>query len=116
MNVDTNDQTGFILEFTLEYPVHLHDCHNDLPLAPEKLSIRVRNLSTYCLNICKRLHKQKNRGKISQKLVQTLRNKEKYVLHYRNLQFYLHHGLVLKKNTSGKKIQSEGMAQTLHRV
>lgn len=30
-------------------------------------------------------------------MVPTLRNKDKYVVHYRNLQFYLQHGLVLKK-------------------
>lgn len=97
LNVDKNDKTGYILEVTLEYPAHLHDCHNDLPLAPEKLSIKVEDLSPYCLKLFKRLHKQKIGGEISQKLVPTLRNKDKYVVHYRNLQFYLQHGLVLKK-------------------
>lgn len=97
LNVDKNDKTGYILEVTLEYPAHLHICHNDLPLAPEKLSIKVEDLSPYCLKLFKRLHKQKIGGEISQKLVPTLRNKDKYVVHYRNLQFYLQHGLVLKK-------------------
>ena len=33
------DGKGCVLEVDLEYPSHLHDDHNDYPLAPEKLTI-----------------------------------------------------------------------------
>ena len=63
-------QTNFLLEVDLEYPQNLHDSHNDLPLAPEHLD---------------------------GKLVPNLRDKEHYVLHFRTLDFYLRHGLQLRK-------------------
>ena len=31
----------------LEYPAHLHDVHNDYPLAPEKKSIKPQQMSEY---------------------------------------------------------------------
>lgn len=96
MNVDKNAKNGYILEVTLEYPSHLHDVHNDLPLAPESLSIKIEDLSPYCQELYKIFHKQKIEGEISRKLVPTLRTKHKYVVHYRNLQFYLQQGLILK--------------------
>lgn len=76
----------------------MHDLHNDLPLAPESLSIKMEDLSPYCHELYESLHKGKTEGEISKKkLVPTLRTKEKYVVHYRNLQFYLQQGLILTK-------------------
>ena len=77
---------GHILEVDLEYPSELHDLHNDYPLAPEKLEISQNMLSKFCFNI------ENEYGiKISgvNKLVPSLGNKSKYVVHYRNLQLYL---------------------------
>ena len=34
-----NSKKGWILEVDLEYPTHLHDAHNDYPLAPGKKTI-----------------------------------------------------------------------------
>lgn len=65
---------GCILEVDLEYPNELHDAHNDYPLAPERLKINKVN-----------------------KLVPNLNNKEKYVVHYKNLKQYLGPGLKLTK-------------------
>ena len=36
MKMKWNSKKGWILEVDLEYPAHLHDAHNDYPLAPEK--------------------------------------------------------------------------------
>lgn len=58
---DTN-KIGCILEVDFEYCKKLHDTHNDLPLALERL-IRSQN----------------------GKLVPNLENKTKYVIHYINL-------------------------------
>ena len=91
-NEDSNK--GLILEVDLEYPKELHDLHNDYPLGPEKVKVTNDMLSGYCKKI-------QNKFKIStglvHKLIPTLCDKEKYVLHYRNLQLYLDLGLKIKK-------------------
>ena len=85
---------GYILEVDLEYPSHLHDYHSDYPLAPEQLTVTEDMLSKYCRNVAMDLQLS---TKGSRKLVPNLYNKERYVVHYRNLQFYIKHGLRLKK-------------------
>ena len=92
--VKENSSTGYILEVDLEYPSELHDLHNDYPLAPEKLEINQDMLSKYCSDIA-----DKYGIKIGgvNKLVQKLRNKSKYVVHYRNLPLYLSLGMKLSK-------------------
>ena len=73
-----------ILEVDLEYPWNLDDLHNDYPLAPERLKIR---------NV--------------EKLIPNLEDKEKYVVHYKNLKLYLELGLKLKKIRRGIKFREE---------
>ena len=41
------DDIGFILEVDLKYPVHLHESHNDYPLAAEKMEITHDMFSPY---------------------------------------------------------------------
>ena len=83
-----------ILEVDLEYPQELHDLHNDYPLAAEKLCTTKNMLSPYCKQILEKFNFTIGQVK---KLIPTLANKQKYVLHYRNLQSYLNSGLKLKK-------------------
>ena len=91
----TNDtRKGVILEVDLEYPEELHDLHNDYPLAPEKILITDDMLSKYCKDL--KDSENISSGRVH-KLVPNLRNKEKYVLHYRNLQLYLSLGMKLTK-------------------
>ena len=85
---------GMILEVDLEYPAELHDHHNDYPLAPQSLKIECDWQSDYC-----RAMRDKHNistGSVP-KLVTTLRNKTKYVLHYENLVLYLSLGMKLTK-------------------
>ena len=45
--VNSDGDTGYILECDIDYPYHLHDLHNDYPLAPEKLTITEDMISQY---------------------------------------------------------------------
>ena len=84
---------GFILEVDLEYPQELHDEHNAYPLAPERMVVQKEWMSEY-------QHGLLGKGMASaevEKLVPNLRDKNHYVLHYRNLQLYLGLGMKLKK-------------------
>lgn len=76
--ITDDDEKGYILEVDLEYPDELHLTHADLPFAirssiPEYIS-----------------SKQK-------KLIASVNNKEKYIIHYKNLAQCLEHGLKLTK-------------------
>ena len=88
-----NAKNGWILEVDLEYPSELHEEHNSYPLAPEKKVVKKENMSDYQKKLMKDLDlKPLN----NEKLMLTLENKNNYVLHYRNLQFYLKQGMKLK--------------------
>ena len=84
----TWNKTPCILEVDLEYPEKLHDSHNDYPLCPE--GVKCKN------NV--------------EKLIPNLRDKKKYVLHYKNLIQYLKLGMKLKRIYRGIKfVESEWM-------
>ena len=89
-----DSDTGYFLEVDLEYPAHLHDHHNDYPLAPEPKMVTDDILSKHSSELKTKL---KIKGKPSVKLVPNLWNKTKYVLHYRNLKLYLAYGMKLSK-------------------
>ena len=91
-----NDESkkGLILEVDLEYPQELHDLHNDDPLAAEQVKVTKDMLSDYCQEIAAKFNIQTG---LVRKFIPTLSNKEKYVLHYRNLQLYLSLGFKLTK-------------------
>ena len=63
-----------ILEVDLTYPEHLHDLHNDYPLAPERVTV----------------------NKV-EKLIPNLNDKKNYVIHHETLKLYLSLGLKLTK-------------------
>ena len=112
-------------QVSLEYPEHLHfqSTHTSFPLAPEKITITEDHLSSYQKQLAKvsmytttlprhpglgmifsfkyyyfyyqELGIDVNAGKVS-KLVTTLNDKERIVIHHKNLQQYLALGLRLK--------------------
>ena len=85
-SVDDEAATGYILEVDLTYPTRLHDAHNDYPLAPEKLKVSPDMLSPYCKALS-------NGHVLTEKLIPNLRDKVKYVTHFRNLKLYKRLGL-----------------------
>ena len=91
MNIKNNSSTGYV---DFEYPKELHDIHNDYPLAPEKINIQKEWLSDYCSEIAN----EQNITIVSvKKLVTNIKDKNNYLIHYRNLQQCLELGLKLKK-------------------
>ena len=78
---------GYILQVDLEYPEDLHNAHNAYPLAPERLLVEKGWMSEYQHSLVAPTEVEK--------LVPNLRNKSRYVLHYRNLQLYMSLGLRL---------------------
>lgn len=68
---------GYIFEVDLEYPKGLHDLHRDYPMCAEKRTVPG--------------------GSEHMKLLLTLLEKERYVVHYRMLKLALQQGLLLKR-------------------
>ena len=93
-SIECNCIDGYILEVDLEYLDELHEMHNDYPLAPEKLKINHDMLSICLSNIANDYGIKL--GNVN-KLIPSLGNKSKYVLHYKNLQLYLPLGMKLTK-------------------
>ena len=93
-SISENSIIGYILEVDLEYCKELHNSHSDYPLAPEKLEISSDMLSKYCSDIANKYGVKA--GGVN-KLFPNLRDKVKYVVHYRNLQYYLSLGMKLVK-------------------
>ena len=89
-----DSEKGLILEVDLEYPKELHDLHNSYPLAPEQIKVQKNMLSNCCKQIAEKYHISTG---LATKLIPTLNKKERYVLHYRNLQLYIDLGLKVSK-------------------
>ena len=94
INKIDNSLHGYFLEVDLEYPEYLHNSHKNYSLASRKVRIKDEWLSTYCLEI-KNKHDIKT-GNVN-KLTPNLISKKNYVVHYRNLKYYLSQGLIFKK-------------------
>ena len=85
-SVSVDSPTGNILEVDLEYDKSLHLMHNDYPLCPENVSIVEEDLSPYTRQLAEKLEVNIVATK---KLVCNLKNKTKYVKHYRILKLYV---------------------------
>ena len=113
MKMKWNSKKGWILEVDLEYPTFLHDAHNDYPMAPEKKVIRPEQMSEYQRRLMTDLDLTMPN---TEKLVLTLEDKEKYVTHYSNLQFYLRQGMRLKKEHRVIEIDQEPWMEPYSRM
>ena len=79
----SNSSNGCVLEVDLEYPKELHKLLNDYFLAPDKIEIKKKMLSEYQLKIT---YLCKIRIENVKELVPNFFDKEKYVIHYENMQ------------------------------
>ena len=86
----SDDADGYIFKVDLSYLQHLHDAHDDNPLAPESLEI------------CREMFSPAQQIAFPQatpqrKFTPNLRDKVRYVVHYRNWKVYLQLGLVVTR-------------------
>ena len=86
MQISDESDVGYFVMVDLNYPSNLHDCHNDFPLAAEKLKIDSEMLSQYQVELG-------NKTSHIPKLLETLQSKQNYVCHYSVLKFYCQLGL-----------------------
>ena len=95
VNAILADDRGYFIEVDLHYPPELHDIHDQFPLAPEKLDIPKEEWSEHTQNLASRLKlKHKSSG---MKLMNTLRDKKRYVIHHENLKLYVRLGMQITK-------------------
>ncbi|CAJ0627301.1 10304_t:CDS:2 [Entrophospora sp. SA101] len=69
MSIPENSPKGYTYVVDLKYPKHLHNLHNDYPLAPENI----------------------------EKLCPNLMDKKEYAVHYKTLQYYVKMGMEITK-------------------
>ena len=93
LNHPADAEFGFALEVDLTYPSHLHDGHNDLPLAPQNVHINFDMLSEYQ----KTTWPGNAKASGSKKLTPTFQDRRGYGLHYLALQLYTEFGMELVK-------------------
>ena len=84
--LDDEAEDGYIYEVDLQYPVELHDKHDDYPLAPVSLLIDQSMYSSTQSSVFPESTPQR-------KLTPNLNDKKEYVVHYRNLKLYTQLGL-----------------------
>ena len=89
----SNTSKEYVLEVDLEYLKELQELHNDDPLAPDKIGIKREMLADYQLKIADLYNIPIGNVK---KLVPNFFDKEKYVIHYKNLKLCLKLGFKLK--------------------
>jgi hypothetical protein len=88
-----DSKVGYILKVKLKYPENLHSSHTDYPLAAEKIKVKREWLSDKHRELIKC---SGQRYTPNEKLIPNLFDKDEYVVHYRNLQYYISKGMVLE--------------------
>ena len=77
-SIPNDAETSCILEANLEYPAAIHDIHSDLPVPQESRAVQVR---TFLLTASSYMKLHIKRAAHS-KIIPSLNDKEKYVVHY----------------------------------
>jgi len=89
MSIPPDNDTRYIIDCDITNPDHLHPWHNDCPMAPEHMTVDAEMLSAFA-------KRSMAKGwKPTKKLTPNLSDKTNYVCHYRNLHFYVNHGLIV---------------------
>ncbi|XP_052125805.1 uncharacterized protein LOC113210811 [Frankliniella occidentalis] len=92
--ISSDSDVGYLFVVDVTYPKHLHDYHNDFPLAPEHMIPQYEGLSKLQK---KMLRDFQLSDKSTKKLVPNLYDKKNYVVYADTLMLYLELGLELTK-------------------
>ena len=94
MNYNAQGKKGCVLEVDMHLPSEFHQEQNDYPMASERLNVDPAWLSPFQNEIL-----EQNDAKAGKcvKLVPNLMPKSKYIVHIRNLQYYVKKGWVVDK-------------------
>lgn len=108
LQISENAETGYIVEVDLEYPQHLFEQHKALPLLPYHRTMTFNDVSPFSKDSLLTLRKRSEALRYkSTKLVTDMTDKDKYVVHYRNLQTYVKLGIKIKKIWRGFKFKQK---------
>ena len=94
LNKKDNRKHGYILKVDMYLPDELHNQQSDFPMVPEKLTVKENMLSKQQIEMMKKFNIKIGTTK---KLIPNLFPKEKYVVHLKNLKYYLRNGWILTK-------------------
>ena len=101
-NYDVNGDKGYLLEADVEYPIEMRIAHEDFPFLSERKVKSTKNHSNYEFDEIARAHRKVYKTfninpEPDNKLIASVRDKNKYVLHISTLKQELCHGLRLSK-------------------
>ena len=91
LNTHDCSNTGYVLIVDLIYPVDIKYKTKNFPLCPENKTINPDKYTEYMKEHEPRPHRP------TSKLICDQTNKEYYIVHYRNLKFYLRMGMIIRK-------------------
>ena len=97
LDANIDGDIGYILEVDMDYPLHLHNDHNDFPMAPHKMMVEDKLYSPYQHQLIAELKQKGIKTLKSEKLVTTFFPKVKYVVHFATLQFYVKQGMDVRR-------------------
>ena len=101
-NYDAKGDQGYLLEVDVEYPIRLRSDHEDLPFLAERRQKRSKQPVDYEFDKINRAHRKVYKTfninpEPENKLIATVRDKEKHIVSLSTLKQALDHGLRLTK-------------------
>ena len=97
INHKADDAIGYFVECDIEIPVELHEKFKQLPLCPISRGVKFDELSTYQQSLLKIDNNTTKHNEKTKKLILDFHKKEKYLVHYRYLQFVVKMGYIVTK-------------------
>ena len=103
-----NDEHGLLIECDLEYPSSIHKKTKPFPFLPDEKTVKVDDSSPYMTA------NKPEKYKPTEKMIMDQTNKQRCFLHYRDLKFYIIHGIrIVKVHTVYKFEQSPWLAKNI---